>query len=1095
MQENFADSPLGTVKGLDLIFSPLTFIGSLSPLNTLDYYSFTLNSYSSVNLALSGLSADADMELLNSNGEVLQTSPQSGTNPESLFTTLNAGSYYIKVYSGAETATDYRLSLSATTNQHAILPQNSDAIKDLGNPKFETGVFTVGSSGQVSIDYLFDGGAYQGELAIFSLEGMEQFDADLNKFITEAARRALSDSQLGHLVISDSTQGARFHGSFSWEGDFNSGDYLDVKTFSMRPGDTFGVMLVPNGTVQGILDNPTPPYQGGATGGLRPLFSLSTKNPNEAFHVGQIADVTGDGNTFVMEDLRVDQGSDKDYNDIIFQVRGATGSAVSLDEVIDSTHDWRSTDLGQALTAYAQPYITPNAIEPIENPDAVTISIEDPEDTIIPIVDTGDAVPVLENATPTESIANTSEIPEPARFEFPKSDQPLVGIIDTGFSANNPYIDYSRITLGEDRIDGDTNPLLQPGEGIEHGTHILGIIGATQDNNIINAINNDAPLWVGRAVGSGEWADSLIEFVDAAKASGQPNAVVNLSFDLTQIDSEGVETTRYAFTPAEWEALEYARQNNVMIVAAAGNTGGVMSGLGQASRQFDNIITVGSAQNVDPSVAPAKGFDKADYSNYGKSLDIVANGGTKDNPVVSTSGNDLGTMFGTSVATAQVTGAVSQVWAANPALSYRQVSDILKSTATDLNTPNWDAQTGAGLLNIEAAVFLAKATTPEPYDFEAISTPTLWSGEGEPTERPVNFNYPIKQESFSGWVRPDIGVNLRYSPQFSDRGPRNEPYQQTLYFDAWTWGEAGEDYTIKGRQDALWFRVAGTNYWVPSAYIMGHPPSNPPLLPSNTTTPISGDRLNQLLAKSRLTIDEIREIRQLIAQLPQSNRSLLYRKLQYKVPYFNQRDNGYTSIADVMCNVTTLASCLTFLGVKNPQPSRQFEDVLESILRNKRSTYPSDDGINARYWWSNFAKLAKNEFGIASSGVKTLPGFPVTNLQFFKNFVKTYWEPVLNQGKAIMTGVATTSSGHIVKVIDIDWNRGGIIVDDPYGRAQDRPGNDYKKSGYPGTRNTTSRGSVNTQQGQDEGGIGNDNFWSWSYCAEIFGGNAYLILG
>lgn len=1087
MSENFANNTLGTARSLELTSSLQTFTTSLNPLDPLDYYSFTLDSKSSFNLSLDGLSANADVELLNSKGEVLQASAQLGTNPESFLATLNAGNYYIKVDSGTETSTSYNLSLSATSSQ------NGDTLTGFGNPSFETGVFTVGFSGQVSIDYLFDGGIYEGELAIFSLEGMEQLNADVNEFMAEAARRALSNSELGHVVISDSTESARFQGSFTWEGDFNSGDYLGVQTFSMRPGDRFGVMLVPNSTVQQVFDNPTSPTpsQGGATGGLRPLFSLSTRNPQDAFHVRQIADITGEGNTFVMEDLQIDDCSDNDYNDIIFQVRGATGSAVSLDEVMDSAHDWRSTDLGKAMIAYAEPYIIPNAVEPMDIPDAVTIPVENPEeeDSIVPnALDTADVVS-------TESLTNPSETQQPTQFDVPQSSQPLVGVIDTGFSANNPYIDYSRITLGQDQIDGDANPLLQPGEGIEHGTHVLGIIGATQDNAIIEGMNNDAPLWLGRAVGSGKWADSLVEFVDAAKASGQPNAVVNLSFDLTQIDSEGVETTRYEFTPAEWEALEYARQNNVLIVAAAGNNGGVMSALGQASQQFDNIITVGSAQNVDLSLAPAQGFDRADYSNYGSSLDIVADGGTKDNPVLSTSGNDLGTMFGTSVATAKVTGALSQVWAANPALSYRQVNDILKSTATDLNTPNWDTQTGSGLLNVEAAVFLAKATTPETHDADSISTAILWHEEGLATERPVNFNYPIKQETFSGWVRPDIGVNLRYSPRFSDRGPLNEPYQKTLYFDAWTWGEAGEDYTIDGRQDAVWFRVAGTNYWVPSAYIKGHPPTNPPLLPPNTTTPISGDRLNQLLAKSRLTIDEIRESRQLIANLPASNRASSYRKLQYKIPYFNQRDNGYTSIADVMCNVTTLASCLTLLGVKNPQPSRQFEDVLESIIRNKPSTYPSYSGINARYWWSNFAKLAKNEFGIASSGVKMLSSFPATNLQFFKNFVKTNWEPALNQGKAIMTGVATTTGGHIVKVVDIDWNRGGIIVDDPYGKAQNRPGSDYKKSGYPGTRNTRSRGSVNTQRGQDEGGIGNDNFWSWSYCAEIFGGNAYLILG
>ncbi|HEY9600870.1 MAG TPA: DUF4114 domain-containing protein [Allocoleopsis sp.] len=130
----------------------------------------------------------------------------------------------------------------------------------------------MGSSGQVSLDYLFDGGAYQGELAIFSLQGMEQFETDVNEFIAEAARRALSNSELGHVVISDATGGARFHGSFPWEPDYNSGEYLGVRTFSMRPGDTFGVMLVPDGTVQQVSENT------GVEGATRPLFSLSTAN-------------------------------------------------------------------------------------------------------------------------------------------------------------------------------------------------------------------------------------------------------------------------------------------------------------------------------------------------------------------------------------------------------------------------------------------------------------------------------------------------------------------------------------------------------------------------------------------------------------------------------------------------------------------------------------------------------------------------------------------------------------------------------------------------------------------------------------------------
>ncbi|HEY9828928.1 MAG TPA: S8 family serine peptidase, partial [Stenomitos sp.] len=517
---------------------------------------------------------------------------------------------------------------------------------------FTSGVFTVGAKGEVSFDYLFDGGAYEGQVAIFNLNGMEHFVPGSEEFMHEAANRALSNSNLGHIVMSDATEGARFSGSLPWEGGFNSGEYQGVTTFSMNPGDKFGIMLVPNGTVQQVWD-------GENCGDVHPLFSMTTANPNEAFHVGQIADVNGHGNTFVMEDLRMDGHSDKDYNDIIFQVRGATGQAVHLDDVINPDLDWRMTELGEKLMEYIKP----------------------------------------------------------------PANQPLVGFIDSGLSAENLDIDPFHVHFGShsDYVANDGNPLLQPGEGSEHGTHVTGIVAATSGNSIgIDGINDQAPIYVARATGSGQWAQALTDFVDAAKESGQPNAIANLSLDLTQVNPDGSVTTRYEFTPQERGALEYARQNNVLVVVSAGNDGGVMSALGQASQEFDNIITVGAAKPIDLStpvdnsfnkisvgetptldipdistdinttdtdslpindypdslIPVEQAFDRADYSSYGYGLDLVASGGTIDNPVLSTVRDGVGTMAGTSVATAQVTGAASQVWAANPGLSYRQVIEI-----------------------------------------------------------------------------------------------------------------------------------------------------------------------------------------------------------------------------------------------------------------------------------------------------------------------------------------------------------------------------------------------------------------------------------
>ncbi len=885
-------------------------------------------------------------------------------------------------------------------------------------------MFKVDSSGKVGIDFLFDGGAFKGQVAIVSMSGMTEINPQSPEFIREAALRAISNSELGYIVIDDHIEGGRFTGRLG-EQSYHRGSYQGVKTFTMNPGDEFFLMLVPNGTVQQVLDNPN------AGGALRPLFSLATANPDDAYHVGQIADITGDGSAFAWEDLRVDRNTDKDYNDIILQVRGAKAKAALMDDVVNPSKDWRGSDLGQALIEYVKAYITPelpdldSALSDLisdldalfegadifdEESDTVTeiltnddTSLEDDlaeadvddelilatddlatddltddvddlatddftddaddevilatddlaetdvddevilatddlaeaevdhevilatddlaeadvnDEVILATDDTyleddlsdsdgdetkfksvdewisndwlnpddlakADLLFRLDNLTQTlksqanqseglnskpvnpalierlETLTLTLQNQSPARpisaqtfdlvsrlekmvwpsvqpmpvslpnFSFPVSRQPLVGIIDTGFSGNNPDIDYSKITWGRDHVDGDNDPTLAPGEGNEHGTHILGIIAAQKDNGVgIDGINPDAPIWAGRAVGSGKWAESLVEFVDAAKVSGQPNAVVNLSLDLTQTNPDGSVTTRYEFTPQERAAIEYARQHNVMLVVAAGNDGGVMSALGQSSQEFDNIITVGAAKRVNDEVALSKAYDRAEYSSYGNGLDIMAPVGDYE---LSTVGDSVGTMAGTSVATAKVTGAASQIWAANPQLSYRQVIEILKKTATDLAETGFDITTGAGLLNMAAAVQLAKATSGEAYDVLATVIPDTWSGEGKVTPGERAVNYPIRSENFSGWVMPTIGVALRNSPRHEDRSGLAEPYRKTLSFDAWTYGERVTDYQL-GTPDELWYRVSGTNYWVPSAYIYGFPGSRPPVL-------------------------------------------------------------------------------------------------------------------------------------------------------------------------------------------------------------------------------------------------------------------------
>jgi len=228
------------------------------------------------------------------------------------------------------------------------------------NSTLPVGVFQVGASGQVSADYLFDGGYYQGELAIFSLSGMETLIPGSEAFILEASRRALTNSTLGHVVIRDSTEGAKFSGSMPGEYNWGSGPYTCLKTFTMTTGDTFAVMEIPNGTVQISYDNPWlwelfPEH--------RPLFSVSPTNSNNRNYQLALADVTGSGNTIAIEDVPGVE-ADGDYNDIIVSFIGATGNASPIDTAINPAREWRTTPLGQQIINYANSLVSNDTAPP-----------------------------------------------------------------------------------------------------------------------------------------------------------------------------------------------------------------------------------------------------------------------------------------------------------------------------------------------------------------------------------------------------------------------------------------------------------------------------------------------------------------------------------------------------------------------------------------------------------------------------------------------------------------------------------------------------------------------------------------------------------
>lgn len=254
------------------------------------------------------------------------------------------GAIFAALVQGKEIAPLELLALKAEDDS-GTLTLNGQTL-EVEHSSNEPGVFTVGETGEVTIDFLTDSGSYAGEVAIFSLQGMDGLTRGSVDFIQEAARRALSNSELGYVAISDGAEGGRFTGELG-ESDRNAGDYSDVKTFVMNPDEEFAMMLVPNGTVAEVLSNPA------IEGDKRPLFSIAAANVNNAIQMGQLVPGSVDGGVFAFEDIRLDQQSDRDYNDMIFKIGGAAGFATPLAELIVSDKEWQNTDLGQKLRNFA----------------------------------------------------------------------------------------------------------------------------------------------------------------------------------------------------------------------------------------------------------------------------------------------------------------------------------------------------------------------------------------------------------------------------------------------------------------------------------------------------------------------------------------------------------------------------------------------------------------------------------------------------------------------------------------------------------------------------------------------------------------------
>jgi subtilisin family serine protease len=293
---------------------------------------------------------------------------------------------------------------------------------------------------------------------------------------------------------------------------------------------------------------------------------------------------------------------------------------------------------------------------------------------------------------------------------FTGSSNVIIAIIDTGVNLNQPDL-AGKVLPGFNFILGNENSADDNG----HGTHVAGIAAAVGNNATgIAGLDWKAKILPVKVLDSQGFGSAWTVSQGIIFAVDHGAKIINLSL--------GFSTTPSIVA----DAVEYAYQHGVTVVAATGNSNSAVA----FPANLPHVIAVGAVDNTGTRWAS---------SNYGPEIDLVAPGVN----VYSTNPIGYGTRTGTSMAAPHVAGLAALLEGIHP-LTPVQVESFMYSTSRDLGTPGWDAYFGNGLIQVKDAILkLLNALFPvhreEPQDENPPSipmptrTPTF-----TPTPTPVN---------------------------------------------------------------------------------------------------------------------------------------------------------------------------------------------------------------------------------------------------------------------------------------------------------------------------------------------------------------------
>jgi type VII secretion-associated serine protease mycosin len=271
-----------------------------------------------------------------------------------------------------------------------------------------------------------------------------------------------------------------------------------------------------------------------------------------------------------------------------------------------------------------------------------------------------------------------------------------VAVIDSGVDASTPELAGAVLT-GADFTGGSgagDQDSYGSGHGIEMASLIAGHGGDRGFRGVapaatilpVTVVTEDAP--------PEETFNQEIQGIRYATDNGAQ--VINISLGTVDLSAVGEAECPAAYL----DALRYAADNDVIVVASSGNEAG---GTSEVPGRCPGVLTVGA---TDRQLNPWEDSHRSDY------VDVAAAG--VELSAIGLNGDPF-RVRGTSAATALVSGAVALVRAEFPDASADEILRRMIYTSGDIHTEGWDDATGYGVVQpIFALTEQLPADAPNP---------------------------------------------------------------------------------------------------------------------------------------------------------------------------------------------------------------------------------------------------------------------------------------------------------------------------------------------------------------------------------------------